>query len=345
MCFRVDLEPSHLSLGSACVDYLGMCEYGYPLSDTDAFLKLTKDYPFIRYASRFAISHLNQSGPLCSSTAGKIRAFLGSENYSFWIEYVAMLVLDDGSIYMLGEEFERFISRLDMGEYKRKAFGNDLRMHLDQEFERRIRVFGEQDPRTEQWQSLLYIIQDAPLMENGDEDSDHKLSTQTTLLPSREGPSLSHITNALIHNQTLPLHRQIDILLRLEFHLRRVKVLTDPLKMLFLLILQKFHSVPIYVLLAVAHFYLSLDKLEEALEVYRAALKKIETQETPMEFLILSKIGKILTEQKNYGEAVAMYRRSVEGRERLLGRENKDTLRDSYWLGYVLVSDQRTLNS
>jgi tetratricopeptide (TPR) repeat protein len=338
MCFRVDLEPSHRSLGSACVDYLGMCEYGSPLSDTDAFLKLAKDYPFIRYASQFVISHLNQSGPLCSSTAGKIRAFLGSEKYAFWLEYLAMLVLEDASISVLGEEFERFISRLDMGEYKRKTFGNDLRMYLHQELERRIRAFGEQDPRTEQWQSLLYIIQDAPLMENGDEDSDHKLSTtQTTWLPSTEEPSLSHITNALIHNQTLPLHRQIDILLRLESHLRRVKTLTDPLKILFRLILQKSHSIPIYVLLAVAHFYFSLDKLEEALEVYRAALKKIEAQETPMKFLIVSKIGKVLREQKNYEEAVAMYRRSVEGRERLLGKENKDTLRDSYWLGYVLV--------
>jgi hypothetical protein len=150
MCFRVDLEPSHRSLGSACVDYLGMCEYGCPLSDTDAFRKLAKDYPFIRYASRFAISHLNQSGPLCSSTAVKIRAFLGSEKYAFWLEYLAILVLEDGSIYVLGEEFERFISRLDMGEYKRKAFGNDLRMHLHQELERRIRVFGEKDSRTEQ---------------------------------------------------------------------------------------------------------------------------------------------------------------------------------------------------
>jgi tetratricopeptide (TPR) repeat protein len=337
MCFRVDLEPSHCSLGSACIDYLGICEYGYPLSDTDAFLKLAKDYPFIRYASRFAISHLNQSGPLCSATAGKIRDFLGSEKYALWIEYLAMLVLEDGSIYILGEEFERFISRLDMGEYKRKAFDNDLRMHLHQELERRIRVFGEQDSRTEQWQSLLYIIQDAPLMENGDKDSDHKLSTQATWLPSTEEPSLSHITNALIHNQTLPLHRQIDILLRLESHLRRVKVLTDPLKMLFRLILQKSHSIPIYILLAVAHFYFSLDKLEESLEVYRAALKKIETQETPMKFLILSKIGKVLKEQKNYEKAVAMYRQSVAGRERLLGKENKDTLRDSYWLGNVLV--------
>jgi hypothetical protein len=140
MCFRVDLEPSHSSLGSACVDYLGMCEYGYPLSDTDAFLRLAKDYPFIRYASRYAISHLNQSGPLCSATARKIRDFLGSEKYASWIEYLAMLVLEDGSIFMLGEEFERFMSRLDIGEYKRKPFENDLRMQLNQELERRMRT-------------------------------------------------------------------------------------------------------------------------------------------------------------------------------------------------------------
>ncbi|PMD45533.1 hypothetical protein L207DRAFT_257269 [Hyaloscypha variabilis F] len=340
-CFRVDLEPSHRSLGSACVDYLGMCEYGYPLSDTDAFLKLSKDYLFIRYASRYAISHLNQAGPLCSATARKIRDFLRSENYASWIEYLAMLVLEDGSITMLGDEFARFISRLDMGEYKRRPFQNDLRLRLNQELERRIRTFGEQDPRTEQWQSFLHIIHDETLDGDIDEDSNHRLPNQIPRIMSMEESSLSHISNALLHNPTLPLHRQIDILLRLESQLRRVRVLTDPLKMLFRIILQKSHAIPVYVLLVVGNFYERLDKWGEALEVYRVALAKVEAHEMPIKFDILHTIGCVLEYQERYKEAEAAFRRCLEGRERLLGKENKDTLQSAYELADVLTWQKR----
>jgi ankyrin repeat protein/Tfp pilus assembly protein PilF len=338
-CFRVDLEPSHRALGPACLDYLGLCQYGYPLSDTESFLRLAKDYPFIRYASRYTISHLNQSGPLCSATARKIRDFLGSEKYASWIEYLAMLVLEDGSIFMLGEEFERFMSRLDIGEYKRKPFENDLRMHLDQELERRIRIFGERDPRTEQWHSFLHIIHNVSLGGNVDEENVHMLANQPPRLPMTEDSNLSHITNSLIQNPTLPLHRQIDILLRLQSHLRRVKVLSDPLKMLFRIILQKSHAIPVYVLLAVGQFYFSLDKLEEALEVYRAAFTRVETRETTIKFVILANIAGVLYLQKEYKESEAAYRLCIEGQERVLGKEHPDIIRYLNHLAVVL-SDQ-----
>ena len=63
-----------------------------------------------------------------------------------------------------------------------------------------------------------------------------------------------------------------------------MKVLTDPLKMLFRIILQKSHAIPVYVLLSVGEFYLRLDKWGEALEVYRAAFTKVKAQEIPIEF-------------------------------------------------------------
>src|SRR5277367_5290669 len=66
--------------------------------------------------------------------------------------------------------------------------------------------------------------------------------------------SLSRILNDLNSNSALPLHRQVDMLLRLQSHLRHVRVLTDPLKMLFRVILQKAPMIPIYVLTAIGEF-------------------------------------------------------------------------------------------
>ena len=333
ICFRVDLEPTHRSLGSACVDYLSLCGFGFPLSDTDAFPKLAKDQPFLRYASRHAISHLSQAGPIYSATARKIRDFLGSENYAPWIEYLAMLILEERSLAMLADEFERFTSQLDIGEYKLEAFENDIRMHMNQELERRVRTFGKHDPRAEQWQSFLQIIS---LNGGIDEDTDHNPASQTPpLLPTDES-TLSHISNALIHNSALPPHRQIDVLLRLGTHLQRVKVLTNPLKLLFRIILQKSHAIPVYVLLVVADFYYRLDKWEEALEVYRAVFAKVEGQETQLRFVILYYIGKSLSKQGHYKEAESIHRRCLELRERVLGRDHEDTLRSINELAYVL---------
>jgi len=75
-------------------------------------------------------------------------------------------------------------------------------------------------------------------------------------------------------------------------------VLTNPLKMLFRIILQKSHVIPVYVLLAVGEFYFRLKKLDEALEVYRVAFAKVETQETLIKFVILYKTGEVLKGQK-----------------------------------------------
>ncbi|CZR62960.1 uncharacterized protein PAC_12857 [Phialocephala subalpina] len=337
MCFRVVLEPLHRSLGSACVDYVGMCEYGYPLSDTDAFLKLAKDYPFIRYASRYAISHLNQGGPFSSTTVRKIRDFLGSENSPPWIEYLAMLVLDDGSLATLGDEFEKFLSRLiAVQQVEGKQFGIDVQMLLKQELERRMLMFGQHDSRTEQWQSFLHIIENKSPNGNVAEGANRKLTSQTPRLPLTDESSLSHISNTLIHNPTLPLHRQIDILLRLKSHLQRVKVLTDPLKMLFRLLLQKSHAIPVYVLWAVADFYRKLEKWEEALEVYRVAFAKIEAQEAPFKFAILFNVGYVLQQQGKHKEAEATFRRCLEGRERVLGKEHEKTMKIAYWLAVTL---------
>ncbi|PMD64205.1 uncharacterized protein K444DRAFT_506864, partial [Hyaloscypha bicolor E] len=338
ICFRVDLEPTHRSLGSACVDYLSVCEYGFPLSDTDAFSKLAKDHPFLRYASRYAISHLSQAGPLCPASARKIRSFLGSENYAPWIEYLAMLVLEDRSSAMLGDEFERFISQLDMGEYKLGAFENDIRMHMNQELERRTRTFGKHDPRTERWQSFLQIIS---LNGGIDEDTDHNFANQAPPLLSTDESTLSHISNALIRNPTLPPHQQIDVLLKLGTHLQRVKVLTDPLKMLFRTILQKSHAIPVYVLLVIADFYYSLDKWEEALEVYRAAFVKAEGQESRLKFVILYNIGVSLSKQEHYKEAESIHRQCLKWQERVLGEDREDTLWSINELAYILYKQEQ----
>lgn len=336
MAFRVDLEASHGSLGSICVDYLTMCQYGSPLSDTDNFLELGVRYPFLKYASLYAASHLSRSGPLCSAIVYRIRDFLRSENCAPWIEYFGMLVLEEASVVMLYDEVERFISWLNKAEYEPELLGGEFLIRVNQELENRTRKFGEHDPRTEQWKLFLDLFLNDNL--NADAGKDIVPESQSrTLQTVSSGPSsLSHILNALNSNSTLPLHRQVDMLLRLQSHLQYVRVLTDPLKMLFRIILQKAPIIPVYVLVAIGAFYFKMNKLEEALEVFRAGLAKVASQEIPIKFVITTWTGCILGQQKKYVEAEAIFWQTLKAKERLLGKEHKETLQSAYRLACLL---------
>lgn len=113
----------------------------------------------------------------------------------------------------------------------------------------------------------------------------------------------------LNHNTTLPLQRQVDLLLKLQCQLRRAKVLTDPLELLFRIILQKASSISVYALLAIGAFYDRLDRGDKALEVYHAALAKLENREVPTKFAILLRIGIMHDHLQQYDMAIESFRK------------------------------------
>jgi hypothetical protein len=198
-----------------------------------------------------------------------------------------MLVLQEGSDIMLQNELKKFECWLYEGEDNPEDFGSKLLTLIKRELETRTRKFGTNDPRTEQWQLFLQLSQeDVP-----DVDAETDLVRESKCRVSQKESlrlrslHLSHVLNALNDNSTLPLHRQVDMVLRLQSRLRSAKVLTDPLKMLFRIILQKAPIIPIYALVEIGDFYDRVGKLEEALEVHHAALAKVVGQEIPINSL------------------------------------------------------------
>jgi hypothetical protein len=268
----------HCSFGSICVDYLNTCVYNSPLHGTDVFVKLGNRHPLLKYASRYILLHLCRSESLRLTNVDKLRNFLGLEKCASWIEYLAMLSLEDGSFVMLQSEFKAFQSWFHKGGYNWKLFEDWTQVRMNEELRMRIRKFGEDDPRTEQWRLFLDIIRVA------DTDSDRETTTQLPVTSANLYP----IIDALNQTAILPLQRQVDILLRLQTYLQKTRVLTDPLKLLFRIILQKAPIIPVYALLAIGKFYLKLDKFREALEVYCTALTKVEAREMPVIFTILN---------------------------------------------------------
>jgi len=333
VCFRVDLEATHRSLGCICVDYLGMNEYGFPLHDSDAFSVLGTQYPLLEYASRHAIPHLMRSGPPCSMITDKINDFLESGKFAHWVEYLAMLWIDDPSNSILADEFDIFASWLNKGNHLCEPFEDKVRMSWRQELAKRTRKFGEDDLRTERWRNLLDLTNYAE--PNPDPEV---VSIVFRKDPKESSDAVSQILNLLNSHTILPLPRQVDVILKLQSHLRRVKILNDPLRMLFGFILQVADKIPVHVLLAIGEFYDRLDKLEDALKVYYAALTKVENQEVHIKFVILENIGGALSKQQKYEAAEEIYQRAVEGREKVLGKEHTQTLNSVNWLGNALYN-------
>ena len=83
-----------------------------------------------------------------------------------------------------------------------------------------------------------------------------------------------------------PVGHQIESCLRLATCLRKTRVLIDPLKVLFQLILRKASIVPMCVLMLIGEFNKECDKFQEALEVYTAASEKLNHLDVPLKFRI-----------------------------------------------------------
>jgi hypothetical protein len=362
--FRVNVEHAHQSLGAGGISYLSIAEYGSPLFDENAFLVLGKRYPFLEYASRYTTFHLNRSGLIPPYILDALREFLESEKCIPWIEYFSMILLEDSSDGTLYLELERLIDQIDRNGQMDSLVTPRLQELFDGELGRRIKSFGGQDSRTRQWRSLLEIVQEVGpdshdtrqgtssmgMIQGGDHDSsqseDFIQSADDPLMlpalgqaPTRHGRvlSLAPVLGLLRTTAAIPLHQQVDMLIRIQSYLQTVKVLTDPLKLLFRIILSKAAIIPVFVLVVIGEFYFSVNKLDESLEVAHAALKKLDGQETPMKYLITGNIGQILRKQRKYQEAEPVDRRTWLGRKHILGQDHKNTLQAASNLCFSLA--------
>lgn len=130
----------------------------------------------------------------------------------------------------------------------------------------------------------------------------------------------------LLHSQkSLPVAHQIEILLRLQSSLRKTRVLLDPLKLLFQLILKKASGIPVYVLLAIAEFYQKLGKFQNALEVYKVASKQVEHLDVPIRFDIQADMAYCYEQLDQDTEALSCYENVYSGCVTIFGKYHGKT--------------------
>ncbi|CZR64729.1 uncharacterized protein PAC_14628 [Phialocephala subalpina] len=342
--FRLSLEESHRFLGSICVDYLGSSDYNIPMSEIES------RYPFWKYATRYAFNHMYRSGQASSPLLSKIGDFVNSKQFGPWLEYLAMLTLEDNSFFLLDSELTRIASWLKTAGFNKKRLEKIIFQRIRQELGERGKNFGEEDPRTEQCQLFLDYLE---LIGFADE-TPHVESTSSTRICSSALPSsLPTILSNFDNIAALSLPRQLHLIVRLSSHLKKLKDLPDVLEMLFRLFLGKASLLPVAVVLAISSFYEAVGKPDNALSLYAIALKRVEAKEIPPKYTIialehylhvqvglekllglehldtlqtLSEIGYCYFQLANYQLALESFQQALIGRKKILGLEHLDTL-------------------
>ena len=280
-----------------------------------------------------------------------IENVLESKHSIFWVEHFANGLIEDLTLHSQMDEFMALQDRmadacLDMRFFA--IFENSLKKELTSH----MQGSGKNDGRrTEQWEIFLDLVKDgesgtfSQKQSNEATDSDLELSAagldpQARFSNSRpsskdQSATMSRVMD-LLHGQTsLPIGHQIEMLLRLQSFLRKTRVLIDPLKVLFQLILRKASNISVYVLLAIGQFYHELEKFHEALEVYTAASKKIDHLDVPLKFTIHQKMGHCYCALGLDIEALRSYEEAFSGREILLGKRHKNTMKSLYRMSRI----------
>ena len=336
-CLRIDPEESHYLFGSTCLDYLGIGGYGFPLISDDPSA-LWDGHPLLEYASKSVIYHLNRTGSFGENLLDKVHRFSGSEACLSWVEYFSMHLLEDATTGSEAAEFQTFMSWLGRKE-RQGEISEHFQTLLDHELEKRQRNFGESDWRSEQLRMFIDMIRDDNAAESMDAVSiaQPKAFNAAVLRASNDPISkLSETIEVLKHSGPLPMPIQVNLLLKLRCHLRQSKFLTDPLELLFRAILRNTAVFPVYALILIGKFTCGVKRYDMALELYHAALAKFKNHNVPMEYFVWHEIGYAKYCLGRYREAEEVFRRAIEGRERTLGAEHKDTLTSVDWLGEAL---------
>ena len=341
--FRIDITQTHRSFAWLCLDYLRLEKEDLKPNVSQSIRTLQDKYPFLEYATLYPFYHLNRSGPPCSIDQAKIEDVLESKQSIFWVEHFAHFLFEDLTLDSQIHEITALEDRMaDAGLDMRfdAIFENSLKKELTSQTQN---SGGNDNPRTEQWKMFLDLVKDEEFQsysqKQSNEATDSVLEPSALSLnhqarsansrPSAENPSaaVSRIMDLLNGHTPLPIAHQIEIFLRLRSSLRKARVLIDPLKVLFQLILRKAPGIPVYALMAIGGFYEELEKFQEALEVYTAASKKMDHLDVPLKFTIHKLIGNCYFKLRLNMEALRFYEKAFSGQEILLGKRHYVTLR------------------
>ncbi|KAK6508671.1 hypothetical protein TWF506_010750 [Arthrobotrys conoides] len=336
--FRVDVENMHLSLASICIDYLSNGDYEYPVYEPGEASDRQSTSPFLEYSSQNAIFHSIRSGnSIRPELSAKFDIFVESQKFIAWVEYLSMLlvessyssahILDD--IEVLGLWLEE--SGANAGSYERR-----LKTAFERDLNRRIQDSEKTNIQIERLQLIYDHIWNSMQSEDKNSgDVNLEIAPRNNTTPAEaSAAAVSQIMNLINRNGVASMSSKLDLFLKLRTHLSQVKVICDPLKLLFEAILGMAEKIPAPVLIVIGNFYYNLNKFDQAVQVFRIALSKEGHVNGLLKMRVLNYIGCALSALDRQKDSVAAYTEALKESEQyqetrgsqLLGNEHSRLL-------------------
>jgi tetratricopeptide (TPR) repeat protein len=351
--FCSNSEDTHRLFATACIEYLQLGDYGLPWQDASCLPELRAQNAFLEYSSKHILYHISSSITPCPSLMESVIKFLKSQFCVSWIEHFFLNMTDDEALTTVLLDFDNFVAWVS-GSSREVEVHAEMRMVLDNEMERRLQVYDINDPNTQRWILFTsfagdFILRSPDRSETTTQPQieQHQtifhtamISTPSPRLPTFNVDNLARRTMSLLDDGNraiaLPSHLQMDMILRIRNISTAARKLTDPLELLFKLLLRKADCIPVYALLVVSAFYFRIGKEEKGLLVVQSSLKKIEGSDTWLEFQILEFLAKFHYDRYEYEQAVPYLERQAAGQIKQRGKIDTDIAKVKILLAWVL---------
>ena len=327
--FSIDLSQTHGLLGSICLDCINSESENDSIS-LDVEIN-DNEKPMLQYATLHVFYHLNRSWPLSPDTLPKVLHSLNSIASVKWVERFYSHLISDYSFTNMAWEARDFLERAggsDLDQRILLAFSSGV-LHRSQSSS------AADQQRQELREDFVNLLaeEDAgqnPIMARLASPGPEASSKRSKPVGQNSQPGslpIGKVTRLIKDHNKLNITTQLQVLLNLQGCLLKARKLTDPLKLLFRLILEKASIVPTFALIGIADFYYQLDKFEEEFEFRQAALNKIRHQETPLKYHVMEDVAYCYSNRSLLQEASVTLDATYNGRRMLLSDTHDDTLR------------------
>ena len=345
-----DIE-GHRILATSCINYLKLQDYGLPWQDSSSLSDIRVRNPFLKYSAKHVLYHISSSATPCPSLMKEIIEFIRSRFCVSWIEHFFQDMTDDEALARVLEDFDQFMN-WTLESSRADELYTEMNNVLHTESRRRHTLLGHDDPSTQRWilftefalnfipQAPSEVAYQAPFVQPS---VIYRLPPINTLAPSSAAVNTNNIINQTIrmlnegHQNNIGLpYSKMDMILRVRNLACRVGELTDPLEMLFKLLLRKADRVPVYTLFMISSFYFRIGKERQGLEVAWSALQKVEGSDTALEFQILKFLADFHTERYEYEKSLPYLSKLADGLLRQRGHVDTDLAVIKLSLGFAL---------
>ncbi|KAH7363842.1 hypothetical protein BKA65DRAFT_123437 [Rhexocercosporidium sp. MPI-PUGE-AT-0058] len=344
-------EETHGLFAKVCLEYLQLGDYGRPWQDAFCLPDLRRQNPFLEYASKNLLYHISSTGAPCPLLLDDIFEFIQSRFFVSWTEHFHLDLTGDFLAVLV--DFDNFISWLS-GSRKQEELHAEIRAALDKELEDRLRVSNVNTSSTERWIEFTavaseYLIPQHPEFSTGTTRSQIEqypaVIPPIPLITRRRRPlldveALARRTMRLIedNNPTISVtpHTQMDMVLKVLSIVTVAKRLTDPIELLFKLLLRKADSVPVYALYEIAKFYFRVGQEQRGLQVAQHALEKVAGRDIAHEFMLLNFLANFHDKRYEYDQAIPYMERHISGLIRQRGKVDSDVAKIKISLGIAL---------